>query len=1229
MPIDTAGHRAGPGDFFLPRTERYEIRDRLGIGSLGAVFRALDRETGREVALKTLITRDPDDLYLLKREFRALADISHPNLVQLYDLEADGEQCFFTMQLVRGTDLLEHLCGSGPRPARDYERLRRCFEQLAAGLDALHGLGKLHRDVKPQNVLVDEDGQVILLDFGLVIGMDSALSIASQRDGFAGTLLYTSPEQAWGNPISPAADWYSAGVMLYECLTGQAPFDGPGLGALLDRQHRAPEPPRARVPSIPEDLDLLTLDLLRYEPDTRPGFDEIVKRLGGADLPPAPDAPRRLPDRGIVGREVELRKLREAMDAARTGSGACIRVEGPSGIGKSALVEHFLTALERDHDGVVLRARCHPNESVRFEAVDGLVDDLSRFLSRLPEEELEAVRPRGLRALLRMFPVLGRVPFADLEDAPDLADVDPGEIRRRGFGALRELLARIADRRPLALWSDDLHWGDLDSADFLRSLLRPPDPPPLLMILSYRSDDRRQSPLLRALDEEPEADRANLLEVGPLSPDEARELVGDLLPLAPPMAIDRIRALVQEAGGSPFFIGELARFANQPTATGDAPGDLGAVIRARLEALPSEALEILELVAVSGAPIDTQLVLELSGVAGRGRPRVYELCNGSLLRASSSGREVETYHGRIRDAILDGLDDPDRRRRHRQLADGLAERPETRAATLLEHTLGAGDEAGAVPIARAAAEEADRGLAFDRAAELYDLAWNLGGCRDDAWDLLSQRARVLAAAGRSAAAADSWETASAAAGRADAEGHVPATLRGRAAEQHFYAGELDEGMEALRAALRDHRIRLPRNPAAATRSALRSRLYFLMRGDGFTERPAADLPEATVARLDTLQGAARGTSMLDHTLSDALAVRHLLAVLDAGEPSRVVRALGLEAGIEANAGGAWLRRRSLRLLDRIDDLAKRTGDPFDRAWVELSRSVVGWYHGLWRECVERCDRAVSLMRAECIGISWDLAANRAFALSALVQLGRIRELAERLPALLDEARERGDHYALGIYLTGDSVFVPLAADDPDRARQDLEHIDHTWQNGLFTSQHFRGFYSAVHIALYEDEAETAWQRVEHDWRALRDAGFLRLDCVGNGLRHLRARAALAAAARGAGPTERLARVAEGERRHIARSSLPHASANAAAIAAGIASLRGDLAACKRELAAAADAYDAAEMGLCARSARWQLAVATGDSEDGRRAAEEMTGEGILDPARFARMALPLPATGSA
>jgi hypothetical protein len=221
------------------------------------------------------------------------------------------------------------------------------------------------------------------------------------------------------------------------------------------------------------------------------------------------------------------------------------------------------------------------------------------------------------------------------------------------------------------------------------------------MILSYRSDDRRQSPLLRALDEEPEADRANLLEVGPLSPDEARELVGDLLPLAPPMAIDRIRALVQEAGGSPFFIGELARFANQPTATGDAPGDLGAVIRARLEALPSEALEILELVAVSGAPIDTQLVLELSGVAGRGRPRVYELCNGSLLRASSSGREVETYHGRIRDAILDGLDDPDRRRRHRQLADGLAERPETRAATLLEHTLGAGDEAGAIPIARA------------------------------------------------------------------------------------------------------------------------------------------------------------------------------------------------------------------------------------------------------------------------------------------------------------------------------------------------------------------------------------------------------------------------------------------------------------------------------------------------------------------------------------------------
>src|SRR5262249_39567664 len=138
--------------------------------------------------------------------------------------------------------------------------------------------------------------------------------------------------------------------------------------------------------------------------------------------------------------------------------------------------------------------------SVAYKALDGVIDGLSRWLLALPERQSARYVPRHTEALLRLFPVLGRVPFlsADVE-APVAAE--PREMRRRGFGALRELLARVADRSRLILWIDDVQWSDLDSAALLQSLLEPPDPPAALVLLSYRSEDRESIPFLRTLAE--------------------------------------------------------------------------------------------------------------------------------------------------------------------------------------------------------------------------------------------------------------------------------------------------------------------------------------------------------------------------------------------------------------------------------------------------------------------------------------------------------------------------------------------------------------------------------------------------------------------------------------------------------------------------------------------------------------------------------------------------------
>lgn len=207
---------------------RFKRLDCLGRGTSGVVYRVLDEETGLEVALKTLATANPENLYRLKQEFRALAEIRHRNLVELYELHVEGESCFFTMELVDGVDLVSYVAAAGPgRPALPTDagapasRIERCLaaaRQLVSGLVVLHGAGKLHRDVKPSNILVDRNHRVVLLDFGFVTAAHRSALAQERSSGAAGSLAYMAPEILRGHEPTQATDWYSVGVALYEAL---------------------------------------------------------------------------------------------------------------------------------------------------------------------------------------------------------------------------------------------------------------------------------------------------------------------------------------------------------------------------------------------------------------------------------------------------------------------------------------------------------------------------------------------------------------------------------------------------------------------------------------------------------------------------------------------------------------------------------------------------------------------------------------------------------------------------------------------------------------------------------------------------------------------------------------------------------------------------------------------------------------------------------------------------
>lgn len=247
---------------------RYELGRVLGAGGMAQVFLARDRLLDREVAVKVLSERyaaDPAFVERFRREASAAAGLNHPNIVSVYDRgETDGSY-YIVMELLRGPDLKQVIRERGPLPpleAIDYAL------QILAALGAAHRRDVVHRDIKPQNVMVGEDGRLKVTDFG--IARAGTASGMTEAGSVIGTAQYLSPEQARGEDVTAASDCYAVGIVLYEMLTGRVPFDAEKPIAVAMKQvTEAPVPPRALRPEIPEELEQVVLTALEKRPADR------------------------------------------------------------------------------------------------------------------------------------------------------------------------------------------------------------------------------------------------------------------------------------------------------------------------------------------------------------------------------------------------------------------------------------------------------------------------------------------------------------------------------------------------------------------------------------------------------------------------------------------------------------------------------------------------------------------------------------------------------------------------------------------------------------------------------------------------------------------------------------------------------------------------------------------------------------------------------------------------
>jgi len=776
---------------------RFKSLEILGAGGFGAVYASVDTQTGKRVALKRLHRVDPASLYRFKQEFRALVDVTHPNLVQLHELFAADDAWWFSMELVDGINFIDHvglpLRGASqpptvderrrsplaetlpalrvslpPSPARALDdpeaevpavfgklaeeeeaarlvRLRSCMAQLAAGIRALHAAGRLHRDLKPSNVLVTTAGRVVILDFGLVAELAGDGMHETVDSMIAGTPSYMAPEQALGEPMSPASDWFSMGVMLFEALTGRLPFRR-DLGNVADSFRAAAPDPRTVKRGLPDDLCDLAMQLLQVAPGDRPKEADIAEVLGLTD----DSSPFTRPRAKLVGRKEALATLETALQDVRADHPVLVHVRGRSGMGKTALVRHFVDTVTRGHLVVALEGRCYERESVPYKAVDSLMDALTRTLVALPDVEVARLVPNDVAALARLFPVLRRV--RAIEAVPRARDLwDAHELRRRGFSALRELLSRLGDRRRLILWIDDGHWGDADSAALLHEVLRPPHPPAVLLVVAYRGDDAETSVFLQGLSRAPVAD-VRAVEVGPLDPVALREIAAPEEGDAEPLTETQLEIVERESGGSPFLALAMARHLRSGARASTA--SLSELIEAHVATLLEEDRRLLATVAVAGRPVARAVAGRAAGFEGDEALAVQRLQAGFLLRVrpGSTSEEIEPWHDKVRETVTTSLPEEVRRSIHLKLGEALEATNGADAETLASHFDAAGDAARTRVHTLRAAERAAEALAFDRAAALYRraLAQSTPG---EAHTVRVELARALANAGRGAEAA--------------------------------------------------------------------------------------------------------------------------------------------------------------------------------------------------------------------------------------------------------------------------------------------------------------------------------------------------------------------------------------------------------------------------------------------------------------------------------------------
>jgi len=805
----------------------------------------------------------------------------------------------------------------------------------------------------------------------------------------------------------------------------------------------------------------------------------------------------------------------------------------------------------------------------------------------------------------------------------DGPDDDARGLRRRAFGALRELLERIAERQPLVIFVDDVQWGDTDSAALFLELFAPPRVLPVLLMMTYRDDEADRSPFLAEMrDRRPEGSEVRDLTVGPLDLADAQRLALTFIDANDTMAQRLARAVAREARGSPFLVEELVRGNRGQIEDEDGPLvvlTLDEVVRQRLARLPEGTRRVAEIIAVAGRPLPVSLVAAASGVDDKVNEAVALLAAGRLARAGvRDGREiVEMTHDRIRETVLALLPTAVLQDHHGRLATALEASPDSDLEAIAFHLLGAGDHDRAARGAERAAEQAASKLAFDQAARLFRLAIDtIDQSEADVHRLRVRLAQMLESAGRSGDAADEYRKA---AGGATAIERIE--LERSAAEQLVLSGRIDEGALALRRVLAAMGMNAPRSAFGAVFWLVLYQIWQRVVGLRVRERGSEEVSREDRVRVETLRAVSAGLGTVDVILGASMQARHLLLAMRVGDRLQVLKAMCVEL-VQLAVAGHTEGKRERRMVEEARGLSSRIGHE-ERLYFEGTRGLALYMRGRYPEALETLDSVDARSRKT---LRRPSGANfRLFAIYSCFFTGKLLEEARRASLLLREVEDRGDVYTAVCLRSTVMVDIGLAADDPEDARRHLREAMARWTQSGFNVQHWYAMWSEANIELYVGDGARARARIERDARALKRSFLLHSCSIRGFTAYLRGCCAIASI--DADPTRLRARVAEARRLARQLESEPAAWSRALGclVRAAAENADGETSRSIQVLRAALECAEEAGMRLHAWAARHRLGTMIGGDEGSALvvAAEgAMSAEGVRAPSRMAALFLP-------